>query len=161
METVYDLGQKMIDSLTKEKVSAGDVVSIDKGTCRKSLLCFPIAWNSFHDIHLLMVYVCAVLPRFCIQEPAKFRRLAEALLEQGTMTRWVPMYVGFLSFRIFSLFNVSKAFSPFLFPLPSKDLIHLLVRFYIQFLVDEIRPLPGWRAPKATRSDPHGLPARD
>ncbi|KAL7411971.1 TIP49 C-terminus-domain-containing protein [Mrakia frigida] len=32
METVYDLGQKMIDSLTKEKVSAGDVVSIDKGT---------------------------------------------------------------------------------------------------------------------------------
>jgi RuvB-like protein 2 len=34
METVYDLGQKMIDSLTKEKVSAGDVVSIDKGTSR-------------------------------------------------------------------------------------------------------------------------------
>lgn len=34
METVYDLGQKMIDSLTKEKVSAGDVVSIDKGKFR-------------------------------------------------------------------------------------------------------------------------------
>lgn len=32
METVYDLGQKMIDSLTKEKVTAGDVVIIDKAT---------------------------------------------------------------------------------------------------------------------------------
>ncbi|CED85581.1 dna helicase [Phaffia rhodozyma] len=32
METVYDLGQKMIDQLTKEKVAAGDVITIDKGT---------------------------------------------------------------------------------------------------------------------------------
>lgn len=38
METVYDLGQKMIDSLTREKVSAGDVVSIDKGVFVTSLL---------------------------------------------------------------------------------------------------------------------------
>ncbi|EPX72265.1 AAA family ATPase Rvb2 [Schizosaccharomyces octosporus yFS286] len=30
METVYDLGTKMIDALTKEKVLAGDVVTIDK-----------------------------------------------------------------------------------------------------------------------------------
>ncbi|VDP98772.1 unnamed protein product [Trichobilharzia regenti] len=30
METVYDLGQKMIESLTKEKVHAGDVITIDK-----------------------------------------------------------------------------------------------------------------------------------
>jgi len=34
METIYDLGTKMIDSLTKEKVSSGDVVSIDKATGR-------------------------------------------------------------------------------------------------------------------------------
>ena len=34
METVYDLGQKMIDALTKEKVSAGDVITIDKATGR-------------------------------------------------------------------------------------------------------------------------------
>ncbi|EEB07911.2 AAA family ATPase Rvb2 [Schizosaccharomyces japonicus yFS275] len=34
METVYDLGNKMIDSLTKEKVLAGDVISIDKSTGR-------------------------------------------------------------------------------------------------------------------------------
>lgn len=32
METVYELGSKMIDSLTKEKVIAGDVVSIDKAS---------------------------------------------------------------------------------------------------------------------------------
>ena len=34
METVYDLGQKMIESLNKEKVSAGDVVTIDKASGR-------------------------------------------------------------------------------------------------------------------------------
>lgn len=32
METVYDLGQKMIESLTKEKVQAGDIITIDKAT---------------------------------------------------------------------------------------------------------------------------------
>ena len=32
METIYDLGHKMIDALTKEKVLAGDVVAIDKTT---------------------------------------------------------------------------------------------------------------------------------
>ncbi|OLY83240.1 RuvB-like 2 [Smittium mucronatum] len=34
METVYDLGVKMIDSLNKEKVVAGDVIQIDKSTGR-------------------------------------------------------------------------------------------------------------------------------
>merc|ERR1711924_89746 len=37
-ETVYDLGQKMIDSLTKEKCQAGDVITIDKATGRISVL---------------------------------------------------------------------------------------------------------------------------
>jgi RuvB-like protein 2 len=32
METVFELGAKMIDALTKEKVSAGDVVTIDKAS---------------------------------------------------------------------------------------------------------------------------------
>ena len=32
METVYDLGQKMIDALAHESVSAGDVITIDKAT---------------------------------------------------------------------------------------------------------------------------------
>lgn len=34
METVYDLGNKMIDSLNREKVQAGDVVVVDKSTGR-------------------------------------------------------------------------------------------------------------------------------
>merc|ERR1719214_467083 len=38
METVYDLGQKMIDALTKEKAQAGDVITIDKATGRISKL---------------------------------------------------------------------------------------------------------------------------
>lgn len=36
METIYDLGGKMIDTLSKEKITAGDVVSIDKSSGRIS-----------------------------------------------------------------------------------------------------------------------------
>lgn len=32
METVYDMGTKMIDSMSKERVMAGDVISIDKAS---------------------------------------------------------------------------------------------------------------------------------
>lgn len=32
METLYDLGTKMIDCLVKEKVQAGDIITIDKAT---------------------------------------------------------------------------------------------------------------------------------
>lgn len=38
METVYDLGNKMIDALNKEKVVAGDVILIDKSTGKISKL---------------------------------------------------------------------------------------------------------------------------
>ncbi len=38
METVYDLGTKMIEALQKEKVSAGDVITIDKASGRISKL---------------------------------------------------------------------------------------------------------------------------
>lgn len=34
METVYDLGHKMIDTLAKDKVLAGDVITIDKAAGR-------------------------------------------------------------------------------------------------------------------------------
>ena len=30
METVYELGTKMINAIAKEKISAGDVITIDK-----------------------------------------------------------------------------------------------------------------------------------
>ncbi|GAO46250.1 TIP49-domain-containing protein [Saitoella complicata NRRL Y-17804] len=38
METIYDLGNKMIDALNKEKILAGDVISIDKGSGKISKL---------------------------------------------------------------------------------------------------------------------------
>eukprot|EP00116_Pleurobrachia_bachei_P010088 sb/3470350/ len=38
METIYDLGAKMIESLTKEKVQAGDVITIDKASGKISKL---------------------------------------------------------------------------------------------------------------------------
>ncbi len=36
METEYDLGAKMIESLSKEKIYAGDVITIDKASGRIS-----------------------------------------------------------------------------------------------------------------------------
>lgn len=38
METVYDLGQKMIEQIQKEKITAGDVISIDKASGKISKL---------------------------------------------------------------------------------------------------------------------------
>ena len=38
METIYDMGTKMIDSMTKERVMAGDVISIDKSSGKISKL---------------------------------------------------------------------------------------------------------------------------
>lgn len=36
METIYDLGNKMIESIQKEKIVAGDVITIDKASGRIS-----------------------------------------------------------------------------------------------------------------------------
>jgi RuvB-like protein 2 len=38
METIYDMGSKMIDSMTKERVQAGDIISIDKSSGKISKL---------------------------------------------------------------------------------------------------------------------------
>merc|ERR1711990_578901 len=38
METIYDLGNKMIESVIKEKVQAGDIITIDKATGKISKL---------------------------------------------------------------------------------------------------------------------------
>ncbi|KAL9097716.1 MAG: hypothetical protein Q9165_000042 [Trypethelium subeluteriae] len=38
METIYDMGTKMIDAMTKEKVIAGDIISIDKASGKISKL---------------------------------------------------------------------------------------------------------------------------
>ncbi|KAF4612434.1 hypothetical protein D9613_004370 [Agrocybe pediades] len=49
METVYDLGMKMIESLTKEKVTAGDVVAIDKTTGKVTKLGRSFAQSRDYD----------------------------------------------------------------------------------------------------------------
>lgn len=49
METVYDLGQKMIESLNKEKISTGDVVTIDKATGKISKIGRSFARSRDYD----------------------------------------------------------------------------------------------------------------
>jgi len=49
METIYDLGAKMIDALTKEKVLAGDVVAIDKTSGKISKLGRSFARSRDYD----------------------------------------------------------------------------------------------------------------
>jgi RuvB-like protein 2 len=49
METVYDLGHKMIESLTKEKVLAGDVVVIDKASGKVTKLGRSFARSRDYD----------------------------------------------------------------------------------------------------------------
>ena len=49
METIYDLGTKMIDALSKEKVIAGDVVSIDKASGRVTKLGRSFARSRDYD----------------------------------------------------------------------------------------------------------------
>jgi len=49
METVYDLGAKMIEALQKEKVSAGDVITIDKASGKISKLGRSITRSRDYD----------------------------------------------------------------------------------------------------------------
>jgi len=49
METVYDLGQKMIDALVREKVTAGDVVTIDKASGKVTLLGRSVGRSKDYD----------------------------------------------------------------------------------------------------------------
>ncbi|MEW5304080.1 MAG: hypothetical protein WDW38_003424 [Sanguina aurantia] len=49
METLYDLGQKMIESIQKEKISAGDVIAIDKASGRITKLGRSFARSRDYD----------------------------------------------------------------------------------------------------------------
>lgn len=49
METIYDLGTKMIDALSKEKILAGDVVAIDKTSGKISKLGRSFARSRDYD----------------------------------------------------------------------------------------------------------------
>lgn len=49
MEAIYDLGQKMIDAITKEKISSGDVIAIDKASGKISKLGRSFARSHDYD----------------------------------------------------------------------------------------------------------------
>jgi len=49
METIYDLGSKMIESLQKDNITAGDVIAIDKATGRISKLGRSFARSRDYD----------------------------------------------------------------------------------------------------------------
>ncbi|EER05935.1 ATP-dependent DNA helicase, putative [Perkinsus marinus ATCC 50983] len=49
METIYDLGQKMIETIQKDKITAGDVISIDKSTGRITVLGRSFARSRDYD----------------------------------------------------------------------------------------------------------------
>ena len=49
METIYDLGQKMIESIQKEKIMAGDIITIDKASGKISKLGKSFARSSDFD----------------------------------------------------------------------------------------------------------------
>jgi RuvB-like protein 2 len=49
METIYDLGNKMIDSIQKEKIMAGDIITIDKASGKISKLGRSFARSSDYD----------------------------------------------------------------------------------------------------------------
>ena len=49
METIYDLGMKMIDALTKEKVLVGDVIAIDKTSGKVTKLGRSFAQSRDYD----------------------------------------------------------------------------------------------------------------
>ena len=49
METIYDLGQKMIEAISKEKIMAGDIITIDKASGKISKLGRSFARSSDYD----------------------------------------------------------------------------------------------------------------
>lgn len=66
METIYDLGNKMIESCIKQKVSAGDVVQIDKA----SGIC------SLHFLYIcIFIYFCSIFCSYSIFINSKIHNL--------------------------------------------------------------------------------------
>ena len=62
METIYDLGTKMIEALSKEKVLAGDVVAVDKTSGKISKLGRSFARSRDYDAMGADVGSISILP---------------------------------------------------------------------------------------------------
>lgn len=63
METIYDLGTKMIDSLQKEKVQAGDIIAIDKASGKITRLGRSFARSKDYDAMGATLCVAGCLAR--------------------------------------------------------------------------------------------------
>ena len=72
METIYDLGTKMIDALTKEKVTAGDIIAIDKASGKITKLGRSFARSRDFD--------AMGAPPPCNQQPLSFRHAKQSHL---------------------------------------------------------------------------------
>ena len=58
METIYDLGTKMIEALTKQKVAAGDIIAIDKASGKITRLGRSFARSRDYDaMGALLIFV--------------------------------------------------------------------------------------------------------
>jgi len=91
METVYDLGNKMIDALTKEKVIAGDVIVIDKSTGKISKL--GRSFTRARDYDAMGADVSLKLPLSTVC------RKAEQMRIRGIQTKFVQCPEGELQVR--------------------------------------------------------------
>ncbi len=74
METIYDLGTKMIEALTKEKVQAGDVIAIDKASGKITRLGRSFARSREYDAMGEIWTFQAVYP-VCLLQTGSFRKL--------------------------------------------------------------------------------------
>lgn len=99
METIYDLGNKMIDALTKEKVIAGDVVVIDKGTGKISKLGRSLGRARDYDamgadVGFFFLLLLLLLLRFAIviselRDDTDFFRFLACSLQNSTKTNTI------------------------------------------------------------------------
>lgn len=69
METIYDLGSKMIEALTKQKVQAGDVIAIDKASGKITRLGRSFARSRDYDamgVLLFLLFDPVIFQQFLI-----------------------------------------------------------------------------------------------
>lgn len=74
METMYDLGVKMIEALQKEKVQAGDVIAIDKASGRVTKLGRSFARSRDYDavgrMHAWLICLLCTVMRLQVPPPS-------------------------------------------------------------------------------------------
>ena len=99
METIYDLGKNMIEALQKEKVQAGDVITIDKSSGKITKLGRSFARSRDYDAMGVFLPLLRMSPVFPIHQtlPLECHTIIELMVEIASllpdrMMRWyVPL----------------------------------------------------------------------